>query len=243
MSLTERVKAVYLDRLTELIQRGESLPMQQHSRVVGSNAYSGEKTYRHYTLASLPEFVEWRTSCAAVLDQVVPPTSILRKTVDHFPQLGDEPEKVQSGVAFLRSIKAELEKGSLDAIALQLENEILSDYLGQAEGILKEPGEGLSHVAAAVIAGASLERALRSMCLTLVPPEPVVNDKDSHLGMTALIDALKRRQAFNEIQAKQLRAWAGIRNSAAHGNFEEFTRHQVEQMVEGIVAFIARFGA
>lgn len=243
MRLAERVNAFYLDRLTELIQRGESLPMQQHSRLAASNPLTGEKAYRHYTLARLPEFVEWRTSCAAVLDQVVPQASILRKTVDHFPQLGDEPEKVQTGVAFLRSIKTELEKGSLDAIALQIENEILSDYLGQAEGILNEPEGGLGHVAAAVLAGASLERALRSMCLALVPEEPVNNEKGDHLGMTALIDSLKRRQAFNEVQAKQLRAWAGIRNSAAHGKFEEFTRHQVEQMVEGVVAFIARFGA
>lgn len=243
MSLAERVKAVYLDRLTQLIQRGESLPMAQHSRVVSSNPFSGEKSYRHYTVASLPEFVEWRTSCAAVLDQVVPSSSLLRKTVDHFPQWGDEPEKVQAAVAFLRSIRTELEMGSLNAIALQIEHDILSDYLGQAEGILQEPEEGRSHVAAAVIAGASLERALRAMCLTLVPPEPVVNDKDVHLGMSALIDNLKRRQAFNELQAKQLRAWAGIRNSAAHGKFEDFTRHQVEQMVEGIVAFVARYDA
>ncbi len=243
MSLAERVKAVYLDRLTELIQRGESLPMQQHSRVASSNYLTGEKSYRHFTRASLSEFVEWRTSCAAVLDQIVSSSSLLRKTVDQFPQWGDEPEKVKAAVAFLRSVRTELEMGSLNAIALQIENEILSDYLGQAEGILKEPEEGLSHVAAAVIAGASLERALRAMCLTLVPPEPVVNDKDGHLGMTALIESLKRRQAFNELQAKQLRAWAGIRNSAAHGKFEDFTRHQVEQMVEGIVAFVARYGA
>jgi hypothetical protein len=69
-----------------------------------------------------------------------------------------------------------------------------------------------------------------------------VNDKDEFFGMNTLVDALKRRQVFNEVQAKQLRAWAAIRNSAAHGKFEEFTRHQVAQMIEGITAFIAQHG-
>ena len=44
---------------------------------------------------------------------------------------------------------------------------------------------------------------------------------------------------FNEIQAKQLRAYAAIRNAAAHGEFTEFTRSQVETMVAGITQFIA----
>ncbi len=76
MSLSERVKAVYLDRLNELIQSGESIPMKPHSRVTSSNSITGEKTYRHFNLASWSEFVEWRTSCIAVLDQVVSPDGV-----------------------------------------------------------------------------------------------------------------------------------------------------------------------
>ena len=57
------------------------MPMKQHSRQTSYNVLSGESTYHHYNLASQPEFVEWRTSCIAVLDQVVPQGSLLRKTV------------------------------------------------------------------------------------------------------------------------------------------------------------------
>lgn len=110
MSLTERVKVVYLDRLTELIQSGESIPMKPHSRVTSSNFLTGEKTYRHFNLASWSEFVEWRTSCIAVLDQVVSPASLLRKTVDHFDQLSNEPDRVEFAISFLRSVRAELER-------------------------------------------------------------------------------------------------------------------------------------
>lgn len=242
MGIADRIKDKYLARLDELIQSGEVIPMRQHSKVTSLNFLTGEKHYRHYDLASWPEFVEWRTSCIAVLDQVVSTSSLLRKTVDKFHALGNEPSKVQFAVAFLRSVKTELQNGSLDSLALQIESAVLSDYLSQAESILKESTGELTYVPAAVLAGASLERSLRTICSRLEPSEPVVNDKEDFLGMNALIDVLKRRQVFNEVQAKQLRAWVAIRNSAAHGKFEEFSRHQVEQMLKGITAFIAQHG-
>ena len=242
MGIADRIKNKYLARLDELIQSGDTMPMSQHSTVTSANYLTGEKHYRHFNLASWPEFVEWRTSCIAVLDQVVPMSSLLRNTVNNFHALKNEPNKVQFAVAFLRSVKTEVQSGSLDSLTLQIEADVLSDYLSQAEGILKESTGELTHVPAAVLAGASLERSLRSICLRLEPPELVVNNKDGFLGMNALVDALKSRQVFNEVQAKQLRAWAAIRNSAAHGKFEDFTRHQVEQMIEGIATFIAQHG-
>ena len=59
--------------------------------------------------------------------------------------------------------------------------------------------------------------------------------------MSALIDALKKRTVFNELQAKELRAWATLRNSAAHGQFTDFNREQVEAMVAGILRFVTEY--
>lgn len=240
MGLVSRLKDKFLTDLDELIQAGEAIPVQQHLRVTAANFITGEEKRHHYNLASYPEFVEWRTSTIAILDQVIPASSLLRKTVDNFHTLNNEPSKVEFAVAFLRSVRKELARGSLDSLALQIEAAILTDYMTQASGLLAETKEESSHIPAAVLAGASLERSLRTLCQALEPPEPVTNERDGFLGMGALIDALKKRQAFNELQAKQLRAWTAIRNSAAHGKYDEFSRHQVEQMIEGIDAFLAQ---
>ncbi len=240
MGLASRLKTKYLAQIDDLIRSGEAIPMRQHSRIATSNYLTGEKHYRHYDLASFPEFVEWRTSCIAVLDQVVPSGSLLRKTVNSFDTLSNEPSKVEFAVAFLRSVRKELERGSLDALAVQIEASVLTDYMAQASALLYEGEKDLTYAPAAVLAGASLERALRMICEGLCPIEPVLNDRGEFHGMSALVDALKRRQVFNELQAKQLRAWAAIRNSAAHGRFGEFTRHQVEQMLTGVSEFLAR---
>jgi hypothetical protein len=44
---------------------------------------------------------------------------------------------------------------------------------------------------------------------------------------------------MNLIKAKQLRAWADVRNKAAHGEFDQFKKSDVEQMIEGINSFLA----
>ena len=46
---------------------------------------------------------------------------------------------------------------------------------------------------------------------------------------------------YNETKAKLLRAWAGIRNNAAHGEFEHFKRADVEVMIQGINNFLADY--
>ena len=88
MALAERIRTKYIARIDELIASGTGMPMKPHSRQTSYNMISGESTYHHYNLASKPEFIEWRTSCIAVLDQVVPQSSLLRKTVDSLHTLG-----------------------------------------------------------------------------------------------------------------------------------------------------------
>lgn len=238
MSLPDRLKTEYVARLDELIVSGEAMSMRQHSRVTSANMLTGETRYRHYDLAAWPQFIEWRTSCIAVLDHLVPQSSLLRKTVDALHTLNNEPSKVEFATAFLKSVRTELIAGSLGSLAHQIEAEVLADYLGQAEALIAGAESGAEHVAAAVVAGAALERCLRTICGSLTPAEPTVSESGAPLGMTAVIDALKRRQVYNELQAKELRAWAAIRNAAAHGEFSAFTREQVGSMVPGIARFL-----
>ncbi len=124
----------------------------------------------------------------------------------------------------------------------RIESEMAADYLGQAERLL---GNGttaqFSHVPAVVLAGAVLEKGLRSLCEQLTPPEATTGAEGQPLTMAPLIDALKRRAVFNEITAKQLRAWAAIRNSAAHGHLDEFTKEQALSMVSGVSDFLGRY--
>ena len=139
----------------------------------------------------------------------------------------------------LKGLREDFDLGLLGDLTLQIEAEVVADYMGQAEQLLAEGQTGqYDHVPAAVLAGAVLEKGLRTLCTKQTPPIPVVNGQGYPLKMSRLIDDLKKVNAFNEPNAKHLRAWADIRNAAAHGQFGEFTRTQVEGMIKGVSDFL-----
>lgn len=232
----------YINRLNELIAKGKDVPVRTESVGRLANFVTGEKSYKQVDRVDWPKFVEWRTNCTTLLDNIIPANSIHRATVDGFQTLGNNKDKLEFGISFLKSIREDLENGFLDDLSLEIEAELSSDYMGQAESLLKEGVTGKhDHVPAAVLAGAVLEKALKTLCAQLTPPEPTKNDNGKPLMLNALIASLKKRGIFNEIVAKQLRAWASIRNSAAHGEFKEFNKIQVESMVAGIESFLVQY--
>lgn len=241
MYLTDRIRTGYLHRLDELIAEGLAIPFTSHSRWTGGNFLTGESHYQDYQLVSLSEWVAWRTSCVAVLDQVVRAESVLRPSVIGFVDLDNKPSTRERAVGFLKAVRRELEAGSLNSLTVAIEAELLADYLCQAETLLADQAQSFTFAAAAVVAGAALERSLRSICDGLTPPEPIHDAKGGQLALNGLVEALKRRQVFNELQAKELRAWSALRNHAAHGQFDEFSRDQVDAMLQGVRRFMTAY--
>jgi hypothetical protein len=148
----------------------------------------------------------------------------------------------QVRLGILEAFRDDFNQGFLDDLLLKVEAEVAADYMGQAEGLLKEgqPGK-FDHVPAAVLAGAVLEKALRTLCNEHQPPVSIVNAKGEPTTLNSLIDELKKAEAFNELKAKQLRSWADIRNAAAHGHFSDFSKADVAQMISGMNNFLADY--
>jgi hypothetical protein len=146
---------------------------------------------------------------------------------------------ILKGLDYLGAIKLDLRSGLLDDLKLQIGAEIAADYLGQTDRLLNEGQTGqCDHIPAAVPTGAVLEKELRTLCSKQNPPlQTTMNGKP--LTLNRLIDDLKKARAINELRAKQLKAWADIRNKSAHGQFDQFTRHDVELMINGVSNFLA----
>ncbi len=108
--------------------------------------------------------------------------------------------------------------------------------MGQAEDLLAEGQRGkFDHVPAAVLAGAVLEKALRTLCEQQEPPIEIKGLK----SLNPMIEALKKAGVINEAKNVQLRAWTLLRNLAAHGEFQQFDRSDVDNMIGGIKGFLA----
>lgn len=243
MKLPDPILSKILARFDSLISEGRNILASSKDVPPSRSRNWATNTETHingYKSLDVEKFVEWRTNAATLLALVVPKGHVHRPAVEDITQLQGSYERLQEAVSLLRGIKDDLERGFLDGIAAAIEAEIAANYMGQAEQLLAEGQRGkYDHVPAAVLAGAVLEKALRALCEQQEPPISLKGSNGGFKTLGPMVDELKKVGVFNEAKAKQLRAWADIRNLAAHGEFTQFKRTDVEAMIAGINTFLA----
>lgn len=246
MSLPPVLEKKYIDRFDELIRAGETI--EKNMKTISGRRFGSfvqpervrQEPDKH--VVDWSDFIQWRTNCLSLLSQIIPVGHAHKKSSDDFGRLTNKLDHLQWGISTLKALKEDFEKGLLGDLLVQVEAEISGDYMGQAEQLLEEGQSGkFDHVPAAVLSGAVLEKALKTLCNLQQPAIPVLKSNGEPKTMNPLIDDLKKAGLFNEAKAKQLRAWADIRNHAAHGDFDQFNRKDVEQMINGVNNFLVDY--
>jgi len=242
MTLPKRLLAQYLGRFDELITEGETVFQLFLEKTLRTPSGMGSVIETFWVCQDEARLNKWETQLLTLLQPFIHEGTKLKEQVDQMGYLGKGRDEVRTFVGVLRGLREDLDRGFLDDLLLRVEAEVAADYMGQAEGLLNEgqPGK-FDHVPAAVLTGAVLEKALRKLCDDQQPPIPTVDAKGDPKTLNPLIDDLKKANVFNELKAKQLRAWADIRNKAAHGEFDQFKRTDVEQMMGGVKNFLADY--
>jgi len=120
--------------------------------------------------------------------------------------------------------------------------EVFDDFLEMADYFMSE-GRGYKD-AAAVIAGGVLEGHLRK----LAQKHNIATENRTPKGpKSKKADTLNANLAsdgvYNKIQQKIITGWLGIRNDAAHANYDEYTNDQVASLIGDVREFISRFPA
>jgi hypothetical protein len=239
MTLPQQLCQEYSNRLNGLASEGFSLMHRFRNAPTGGATASTESAQleRDQLIA---EFYTWKTNASVILSSLLPASSPQRFVLDDVFGVVDPRDAIPRIRGVLEGAKENLDRGFLGDLRNQVEAELAADYMNQAEALLGESTKGqYDHVPAAVLAGAVLEKALRVLCSQHQPPISVTVPGGKAKTLNPLIDSLKKASVFNEAKAKQLRAWADLRNHAAHGEFAEFSRGDVEQMIKGITMFLA----
>lgn len=107
-----------------------------------------------------------------------------------------------------------------------MQAEVFDSELEQAKSLLDS-----GYKNAAVIAGTVLETAIKELCLN----NGIALDRKK---LTQLNDELAKASVYNKLQQKQITALADIRNNAAHGDYDQFTKEDVERMIDDIERFL-----
>lgn len=147
------------------------------------------------------------------------------------------PTSVKAGIGILRAALDEIDSGWMRTLRGLLSSEIFSDFLDMAEHLLSEGYKD----PAAVMAGSVLEEHLRHLCdgnsISTVRNKKGVAVPIKADGLNA---ELARASVYSKLDQKAVTSWLGVRNSAAHGIYSDYTSEQVVLMLQGIRDFILR---
>jgi hypothetical protein len=208
-----------LDRLRELVRRGDELRAQQ---------MTGE--YGEY-VADKQGVERWLTNCLSVL-------RLLGEGAPHTARFSEAVARAQQWVTFLSNfdtmlgiVKAaaeDVEGGFLGERDLLVTADAFESLLEQAEHLLSNGYKD----AAAVLVGAVLESSLRKLC-----------DKrgvayTSKETMEPLNVKLAKDGAYQRLTHKMITTWGELRNNAAHGDFDKHSEADVRQMHQWVSGFV-----
>ena len=188
-------------------------------------------------------FAKWKTECVTLLGSVMPNSAIYAEQLKLFvsQQPTDDATTFEHLWGVFSGAYDDFKAGMFDNLKLEIESSVSCDFLGQANALLNDKElVDYSYLPAAVLIGAVLEKTLRSLCENANPKIETVNENGRAKKMSAMIEDLKKAGIINEIRKRQLETWNAIRNSAAHGKIEEFTKEQVAAMLQGVQDFMAQ---
>jgi len=145
--------------------------------------------------------------------------------------------QVEPIAGVVKALRAGVEAGYLQGITELVHGELFADFLDMANHLLDEEYKD----PAAVIAGAALETHLRQLC----GKQEIQIEVNTTTGIRAkkanqMNADLAKASVYGKLDQKNVTAWLDLRNKAAHGKFNEYTKEQVEVMLLGIKEFIAR---
>jgi hypothetical protein len=127
-----------------------------------------------------------------------------------------------------RAARADFEGGYLFEVEDLVSAEVIDDFLEQAQ-YLQEKGY---KDPACVIAGVALETGLKRLC---------ARHSVSMASMNKMNAELAKAGVYNVGMQKQITAWADRRNSAAHGNWDDYDHADVADMIRGVKRFLAEY--
>lgn len=150
--------------------------------------------------------------------------------------------KAERITGVLQGLRDELNDGLLDTLPELIRGELFDDFLEMAEHLHNEGYKD----AAAVIAGSSLEAHLKQLATKFgIEVQISEEGKQPRPKRAEQInqDLYKVAGAYSLLDSKQVTAWLDLRNSAAHGNYTNYSENQVGQFIEWLKDFIAKNSA
>ncbi|WP_338793764.1 hypothetical protein [Bernardetia sp. MNP-M8] len=219
----------------KLVKRVDSL-IELADRTLASRIITGDGMWSQHSVNE-ELFSQLQSSCLSFIEKLFGKNhSYYNKFIEINMPINPK-FVIDSYKGILLGVKEEIEQGWLTSVKGLVSAEIFTDFLEMAEHLLNEGYKD----PAAVMIGSTLEEHLRQLCdANEIDTFIIRNEKEVPKRANSINDDLAKEGVYNMLDQKQVTAWLDLRNKAAHGKYDEYTKEQVEQMLQGVLNFISR---
>jgi hypothetical protein len=175
-----------------------------------------------------------QTRCLAAIQRIAGSDSIYYKRAVEINSTRNHPYgHLAEQIGIAKSLLSDIRNGFTQSFEEIIHGEVFGDFLEMAEYLCSNGYKD----AAAVIAGSTLEAHLKQLSVKFgialdVGGKPKKAD--------TLNSELKKANAYSGLDQKNVTAWLGLRNSAAHGDYSDYDSAQVALLISSIRDFITR---
>ncbi|MBT9174245.1 MAG: hypothetical protein DDT21_02657 [Syntrophomonadaceae bacterium] len=220
MVLYEKLDA----RFRELLEEG--------NKILNKYGWNGKDWEKSHIFPSLLEYNKWYTSAKNLIEKICGENSSYNRQFENlYADKKGNPYYFFGFLGILQASYDDWKLGLLEDTKSLITAEVFSNFIEQAEYLLEEGYK----LPSAVIVRAVLEDGLRTLCkkneITL-PERPKLDWMNSELV---------KKSVYNKNVQKQVTAWAGIGNSAAHMEIDGLTDAEVKNMINGVISFNATY--
>lgn len=220
MTVDEKI----ISRMDELIDLGKKVLASRKEPSPGH--FTGD--FINVQLAN-----QWLTSCLSLFSRVFGEDGAHYQRISAQFTAYPKWSNVEQAFGVLLAAKEDFESESIFSVRKLVEAELFDEFLEQAEHLLKagyfQP--------AAVVGGSVLEDGLRKLCQAnsvMVPNNPKLDWMNAELAKLGI---------YSKLMQKKITSIADLRNSAAHGKWNDFEKSDVESMLRDIRDFMAKYYA
>lgn len=184
----------------------------------------------HYA-RDMGEYQRWATSVLSVLSRIFGEQSVHYRQFEVVHRdFGGWDTDFQKCWGIFLAAKDDYEGGFLFNHDSLVAADVFDDELEQAEELLRNN----FITPACVVTGIVLETMVKRLCAGQIPTITIAKFDLMNADLT-------KANVYNKSMQKQLTAWYGLRNDAAHGNGAGQTAAEIKAMIEGVRRFIGDY--
>ena len=173
---------------------------------------------------------QWFVSSLSLLQRTIGKDSVHYAAMDRLYKEHLGWPEAQRAFGVLQAAYEDTKHGALFSTTVIVTAEIFDDLLEQANSLLNAN----YYAPAAVVIGCVLENTLKKLCLQNAIE---ISDKAK---LDAMNTSLAKAGIYNLLTQKKITALADIRNSAAHGKWDQFDANDVKDMLKWVGSFIEK---